>query len=442
MIRTLLIARREFMAYVRTFGFWLSLLALPFFALLGSQLPGFMQRAEPVRTIAIIETDRAEGLREAVVIAIAREGERRATAAAGTGGLIEARPLVNLVEAPPALADSEDMARDTRPWLDGDQRLPGGVELEAVVVLDRASDGQPTATVWSASASDRSVEQAMRTLLTDVHRRQTLQGAGVSEALIADVDGFRPQIEVFSPRSASGAEVSLRDRLPGILGFVIGMLLWSSVLTGSSMLLNSVMEEKANRVLEVLLSSASATEILAGKVLGVAALTLTVLGVWATLGITAASIGAPEVASEVLAVLGQQGLVVYLLIYLIGGYLMYAAMFTAIGAFCETPRDAQTLMGPMMLLLFVPVFVMQLAIRNPDAALIKTLSWVPFFTPFLMSARAPSQPPLPEVIGTIAVMLVSTALVLWLAGKAFRAGALSTFRLEWKSLLALVQGRR
>ena len=73
--------------------------------------------------------------------------------------------------------------------------------------------------------------------------------------------------------------MSLRDRLPSFIGLGAGFVLWSLILTGASILLNSVMEEKSNRILEILLSSASATEILTGKVLGVALLTLTVLGV-------------------------------------------------------------------------------------------------------------------------------------------------------------------
>src|SRR5690606_37026534 len=115
----------------------------------------------------------------------------------------------------------------------------------------------------------------------EVNRGLALMAAGVDPALVRSLDGRRAQVSVYSPASASGGEVGLRDRLPGMVGFILGMVLWSAVLTGASILLNSVMEEKANRVLEVLLASASSTEVLTGKVLGVAALTLTVMTVWA-----------------------------------------------------------------------------------------------------------------------------------------------------------------
>lgn len=201
------------------------------------------------------------------------------------------------------------------------------------------------------------------------------------------------------------------------------------------------MEEKSNRILEVLLSSASATEILTGKVLGVAFLTLTVLAAWGGLGGFVLLSAAPQTAVQVGQVLLHQGLVFYFIAYMVGGYLMYAVLFAAIGAFCETPRDAQTLMGPIMMVLIVPIMVMQMALTSPDAPVVKILSWIPFFTPFLMSARAPSDPPLIEIILTLIGMFATAALMVWIAGRAFRAGALSDVKLSWKSFGRAITGR-
>jgi ABC-2 type transport system permease protein len=140
--------------------------------------------------------------------------------------------------------------------------------------------------------------------------------------------------------------VALRDRLPTYVGLAAGFLLWSMVMTGASILLNSVIEEKSSKILEVLLSSASVPEIMGGKILGVAGLTLTVLGIWASGGWLAMINFAPGLAGDLIAVLLGKGLMLYFGAYLIGGYLMYAALFAGIGAFCESQRDAQTLLGP------------------------------------------------------------------------------------------------
>lgn len=475
MKRALLIARREYLAYARTVGFWLSLLALPFFAVLGGSVPFLMERSEPISQVVLVEApsegpsltaavraamDRAALGRQAQALRAAarieagpeaadgvrdvaeREGyeaglaELRRVAPQAAAGFSTPRERIRIIDPTPAdlteLASAPDPAAVLAPWFEG-ERLPGEVQLDSAVILNRA-DGAPSAVVWSRRATDDTVEDAVRAALVEVNRREALTGAGVADTVVDDVQRFRPQVQMFSPASVSGGEVSLRDRLPGIIGLALGFLLWSLVVTGASMLMNSVMEEKANKVMEVLMSSASSTEILAGKVLGVAALTGTVLLAWGAMGAAGFAALIPEIGADVAAVLMKDGLLLYLFAYLAGGYLMYAVMFAAIGAFCETPREAQTLIGPIMMILIVPLLVMQMAMRNPDAMLVKVLSWVPLFTPFLMSARAPSGPPLVEIIGTMAGMLVTVVVITWLAGRAFRAGALSGVKLEWKSL--------
>ena len=169
-------------------------------------------------------------------------------------------------------------------------------------------------------------------------------------------------------------------------------------------------------------------------------LTLSVLVVWGALGGVGLALSVPDIAADIGSVLGQGGLLLYFALYMVGGYLMYAVLFAAIGAFCDTPRDAQTLMGPIMMVLVIPILVMQFALQNPDAPLIKFLSWVPFFTPFLMSARVPSEPPLIEIIGTLGGMFAFALLMVWLAGRAFRAGALSDVKLSWKSFAGAMRG--
>jgi len=201
-----------------------------------------------------------------------------------------------------------------------------------------------------------------------------------------------------------------------------------------------VMEEKSNKILEVLLSSASTTEILTGKVLGVALLTLTMLAAWGGLGATAFFVFQPEYAAMAGDILWQGGLLAWFVAFMVGGYLMYAVLFAAIGAFCETPRDAQTLMGPIMMVLVVPIMVMSMALRSPDAPVIQILSWIPFFTPFLMMARLHADVPLVELVGAMAGMFAFALVMVWVSGRAFRAGALSDVKLSWKSFAGAIRG--
>jgi len=93
-----------------------------------------------------------------------------------------------------------------------------------------------------------------------------------------------------------------------------------------------------------------------------------------------------------------------------------------------------------MMILVVPLLVMQLALRTPDAPVVQIMSWIPLFTPFLMIARLPSEPPLIEVIGSMAGMFAFALLMVWIAGRAFRAGALSDVKLSWKSFATAIRG--
>lgn len=475
MSRIMLIAQREVMAYVKTVGFWLSLMSLPFFAVLGGFVPVLMKRAEPVHAYVMVDetppdatlvprmrTLLAERDNQSVLSAMAlaavpeggmsaRDSVRKAAEQGGyEAGLAELKrvapragegfkaPRKQLLElqAPQALLNAATPeARDevARQWVQDDAAIDGQ-KLSAVVILNR-KDGQPAARIWTRRASDMGVESRIREALSEVQREETYAANGVDAALVRTVENKKPEVTLLSPRAASGGEVSFRDRLPAIIGMMSGFMMWSLILTGATMLMNGVMEEKSNKILEVLLSSVTSTELLIGKVLGVAILTLTVMGGWGLIGAVGLSVAVPDIARDIASVMLANGLWFYLLLYLVGGYLMYAVLFAAIGAFCETPRDAQTLMGPVMMALVVPLLFMQMALRSPDALVLKVMSFIPPFTPFIMSARAPSDPPLIEVIGSVVVMFAFAVLMMWLSGRAFRAGAMSDTKLSWKSFI-------
>ncbi len=222
------------------------------------------------------------------------------------------------------------------------------------------------------------------------------------------------------------------------MGFALGFLLWMMIFTSAGILLNSVIEEKSSRILEVLLASASAGEVMGGKILGVAAVTVTVLAVWFAVGGAILAGTNPGLGRDILEVLVGRGLVALFAVYLVGGYLIYAALFVAIGAHCETNREAQTLLAPMMMVSTIPIIFMSQAITRPDSPAIALLSWIPPFTPFLAPARAASDPSVAVTLGTLAVTALAAAASLWMSGRAFRAGALSGGRGDGRSLFLRV----
>jgi ABC-2 type transport system permease protein len=427
MSRLVLIAVREYVAFVRTVGFWLSICLMPLGLVAVIIFTGFAAKTAPTPKLAILDFT---GGGYAAPLAKAVQ------APASPGGA----PAAVVVPPPPdAGADAASAADRIRPYLVGERTTPAGDRLDAVAIV-RGAAASPALDLWTRNINEPGLQATLADALAGAARQGRLVQAGLPAATIAALEGAPPKVTQFSPRSSAGA-VSLKDRLPGIAGFAMGVVLWSLILTGAGILLNSVIEEKQNRILEVLLTSASAPEIMGGKILGAAMVTATALVVWATLAGVAFGSQNPQLMADIASLMIGRGLILYFLLYFVGGYLMYAALFTTIGAFCETPREAQTLLGPLMILLTVPLIFMGQAVARPDAPLLQALSWVPPFTPFLMAARAASGPPLWQVAGTAALMFATIGLELWVAGRAFRTGALASGRFNLRLLVAGITGR-
>jgi ABC-2 type transport system permease protein len=431
MIRLLRIARREYLAYVRTFGFWLSMGMVPVSIAVFGVGPTLVARSTPPPAVAVIDLT-AQGYGAAVEKAFTRP--KTATGDWESNGVVVPSPI-----APPASPAAAGQA--LKPWLLGERLLPaeGGAKpqkLGVAAVIHPVGNGQVSVDFWSSNLAQQSAKDVINRAVDDHFQDLKLKAAGLAPDTIAALSDGAPDVVDYSPKAEASGKASLKDHLPGFVGFGLAMLLWMLIFTGAGLLLNSVIEEKSSRILEVLLSSASVPEIMFGKILGVAGIALTVLAVWLGLAGVILAFTNPALAGDIAAVILGKGMVFYFAIYLIGGYLMYASVFTAVGAFCETTREAQTLLGPIMMLLAIPIVFLTQAITNPDAPILRILSWIPLFTPFLMTARAAVEPPLWEVAGTGLLMLATVALVVWIAGRAFRAGALSTGKVDLKGLLA------
>jgi ABC-2 type transport system permease protein len=425
--RLLRIARREYLAYVRTFGFWLSLLLLPVGLSLIGLAPLAVARSSPIPAVAIVDLT-GQGYGKAVATALSQPGD---------GG----KPVARLMAMPGApVADVAAAAQRLKPYLTGSTALPDGSRLDAAAILSPAGD-TVAIDFWSRNVADEHVQGVVSDAVRNAVRRNRLAARGLDAETLNAIDSVQPRLSVFSPKAERG-QVSLKDRLPAYAGVAMGLLLWMVVMTGAGMLLNSVMEEKSSRILEVLLTSASVPEIMGGKIIGVAAVTSTILLFWMTIGAAILTVRSPGIAADVGGILLAHGRWAYFGLYFAGGYLMFATLYVTIGAFCETAREAQTLLGPMMIVMTIPLLFMTQAIIHPEAPLLRVLTWIPLFTPFLMAARIANDPPLWEIAATGAMMLTVTALELWVAVPAFRTGALSAGRFDARAFLASLIRRK
>jgi ABC-2 type transport system permease protein len=179
----------------------------------------------------------------------------------------------------------------------------------------------------------------------------------------------------------------------------------------------------------VLLSSVTPGELMLGKLGGIAAVGLTMVGSWflAVIGILSWTAGAPTgAASSMLQVLHSSHLIPMFLLYFLFGYIIYAALILALGSVCNTLKEAQSYMGMITMFMMVPLLTLAFIPKDPNGMLARCLSWVPLYTPFIMMNRVMADPPWIDLIGTFLLLVATAAATLWMAGKVFRIGILRT----------------
>jgi ABC-2 type transport system permease protein len=201
-------------------------------------------------------------------------------------------------------------------------------------------------------------------------------------------------------------------------GYIAIMMLLFLVMTSGQLLIRSVVEEKSNRVIEVLLSSCSAQDLMVGKILGLSCLGIVQVLLWGLIGLAVSlKFGMHLFAAENLMLS---------LVYFILGYLFYSAIFVAAGSPVTTEQEAQHITTYVSLLLVFPMVIAIPVMENANSLWIKVLSFVPVLTPTLMILRILVQMPKAwEIFGTIALLAVSAIVMMWAAGKIFRTAILS-----------------
>jgi len=461
-----LMARREYLSYVATWGFWLSLMAMPFIMAIFIGISVLAENAQPTRYYAVLD-DTGIGFDARILDALNESAKNEAISAlsddAETAGRSDAIPAIAAAinaepglegwpEAIDALGSPTDHSatefqsnyvrvdpparsiEELRPYLLGEQLLQIDGEahpLFAVVIFRPGGDFGVTAEYWSTNRTSGGLRSSARDSLRDYVRSEALEEAGISESVLDRIHALNPGITENSPeRGRTSAEVSFADSLPFIVGIVFSIGLWMMIFSVTNMLLTAMIEEKGNKILETLLATARYHEILIGKLAGLAAVSATFMLVWGGIG-SGGLVGAQTIAAAadlpaeaILATVFDPGLLIPAIGYFAIGYLMYGTVYLAIGSLCDTLQEAQSLMSPMILVMMVPFVIIMATIENPDSPFLQYASWVPIWTPFLMMARLQTNPGLIELIGTTIAMVATATAIMALASYVFRQGSM------------------
>jgi ABC-2 type transport system permease protein len=404
MRRPWLIAQREFLENVRTKSFWIGIFVLPLILTLSVVLPAVLEKTRKPRPFAVL--DHSGWVLDAIRPKLA-EGAKRFS-------------LITRTPAPddPAAEDSLN-------------RLVRDEDLFAYFVIGPDPIGGSSGSLYlSRNLTDSDLREWFGEHVTAAVRARRLEREQIDPVVAAWIqEPLRFELRKVTA-AGEAAEVTAQDRLRQWAPLIFVYLLWISVFSISQMLLTNTVEEKSNRIIEVLLSSVSPVELMAGKIAGIAQTGFTIIVAWLLSFFVITKyvpgwIGVPSTLD--LSVLTNDP--VYLtsfVAYFLLGYLLFAAMLVGIGAVCNTLKEAQNLMGPITILLILPLLAMVPIGKDPNGALAKVLSFIPPFTPFVMMNRAAGPPAPWEYVATTALLLVSIAVSLWAAAKVFRIGVLLT----------------
>lgn len=251
--------------------------------------------------------------------------------------------------------------------------------------------------------------------------QQQLSKAGM---MAAQLDPILTPIKVKSVRIEGGKEAKGSGGARFLEIVVMIMLLYMAVLLYGISVMRSVLEEKNSRIMEVLLSSATSTELMTGKLLGVGAVGLTQILVWTVM---AGLIALPSLAmtpnlSELQI---SPGVMLAFAAFFLLGYLLYSTMYAAIGAITTTEQEGQQVQFLIVIPLVLSVFMLVPVIRTPDSAVVMWMSLVPFFAPILMYARIVVQtPPLWQIVVCLVLLIGTVAGLTVLCARIYRIGVL------------------
>lgn len=306
----------------------------------------------------------------------------------------------------------------------------------------------------SANAASANVESTITSQMESIIEQQKLLGYDIDnlDAILKDI---HTDVNLSSIRiDEEGGEGEKQSaELNSVAGIGLNFVLYMFLLMYGALVMNSIVEEKGNRVLELVVSSVKPTQLMLGKIVGVGLVAFTQIVIWGVIIIGISSLLLPaiipsDIMAEAAAInsgtadlnsvnldvdlayaLGALtnvgsiiGALALLVVFLIGGYLLYAAVFAAIGASVDNLQDASQLQTIGILPIFIALFASMVVVTDPDSTFATVMSLIPFTSPMVMMARVPFGIPGWEIALSIALLAVTIALMIWFAAKIYRVG--------------------
>jgi ABC-2 type transport system permease protein len=402
-----IVIRREYLVRVRTRTFLLGTVGLPLLMVATFAIPAFVASRHTGHTIRIVVVDDFGGLAPTV--------EKDLAEVKLPGGTPQFQ-VVGVINRP----------ADPGGTLD---RLRGQVrsgELDGYVMLPGNILTGPRAQYYTRNPGDFALTDDLAKAITDA----TIAGRLVHQNLrVSDVNALLAPVKVSVVRIGEQGRETVERGQTLQATVILAAILYASLLLYGVTTMRSILEEKSNRIMEILLSSVRPFELMAGKILGVGAVGFTQFLIWAIAGAAVFGYGA-----AMASISGSGGglhlhfppvLWLWFLVYFIGGYFLYASLYAAVGAAVSSEQDASQFQMPITLVLVMCFALFPVLIRNPGSGTAILLTMIPFFSPILMVLRvALETPPLWQILLSLALLALTAVGVIYVSAKIYRVGVL------------------
>lgn len=312
-----------------------------------------------------------------------------------------------------------------------------------IVLPDGLLDGSSNAELYNTGSGGISLAGEIRENMRSAVREELLARTAVSDEIKAIFE-LRPDLD--SRRITTEGDSEVNEGVTFIIAYIMGFAIYMAMFSYGALIMQSVLEEKTNRIMEIIVSSAKPMELLLGKVVGIVSLGLTQITIWFITfsGITAivapvalmmgrgipeasAFAGTTSLAPSVDFSVPEVsfGIWGFFAIFYVLGFLMYGGIFAAAGAAADSPQDTQQLAVPLYIPIMIPIFLMMPVITDPHSSLAVISSMIPFFSPILMMGRIiVTDVPLWQSLGSIVLMSLTFIALMWMSGKIYRVGIL------------------
>jgi ABC-2 type transport system permease protein len=403
-----LVAKREYLEIVRNKWFVIMTILTPFLMIAWSVVPSMMmmKKTSAKRTMVIVASD--ESLAKRVAAALE---ETPPPTSAG-----RRQESIDIAYTLVASADTSDEHRAALQQQIDARAIDGFLWLDAKSVAER--NVIYTARFTNDIAEMNKIQAAVR----DVIRGETFRSYGINDdqvkAALKPVD-----FEAIQWENGQAKRSNFLTQLFTLL--VLGLTMFLTVMLYGISVMRAVLEEKTNRVMEVLMSSLTSTELMVGKILGVGGAGLTQLAAWTVMASVVASLGFFASGADFGSLNLGPAAAIFFGVYFLLGFFLYATLSAAIGSMVSSEREAQQIQQFVMMPLGISFAFMFFAMRAPNDPMITVMSLIPFFSPMLMYMRIVVQtPPAWQIALSIVLMLGTIALLFFIAGRIYRVGVL------------------